>query len=760
MARKSKSEFGSPQKIFDVCEAMQRIESDRGSDRTKINSLMNGQQPYTKEDEEKFNIQINVNWGEGKRVMADANRQLNNALLHPGILFNCALEEGKVDKRDEWSTVFTNLIHKPLQRGRTGKRHHFLIRSRNATVCMHGIGAILWPNSYSWKGRFVPLEDLLIPTDTYCDFSNLRYFAVNLYLTPGEFADMALGETVDKGWNQQMARDILDEQRNLYTESTSSTWRDQPEAMKQIHDQNKGYLYSDKVPTIKLRAFYWQEVDEPNKWYRHIVLRETIGKVKTDKFIYDGKDNVFADDIDQILNVQFGDVNLVAPLKYHSVRSLGVDLFAPAETLNRLRCEFVQAVFEHLKMYFRIQDPADRDRLKQVLLQQYGFIPDGLTIVPREQRHQIDPKLVQQAESEVRGLMQENSSAYVKDVNDSREKEMTAFEANARLNQASVMVNGMLQNMYLQEAFYYQELVRRFLYKESEDAEVKKFREDCLKAGIPEELLVADKWRVTPERVLGGGDRTLAQQEAQWLLQNKNLYDPMAQTKILRLSTATMLNDPAKALMLVPTAPVSATDGTHAAENVFGTLMTGNQVSVRTGVDLIGFIETLIKMVGAVIQRISATDNMGTPNELVGLVTTIQCVGQHLMVLAGDEKEKPRIKRYGDIIGKAMNFIKSFAQRQAQAKGGAQGDPKDAAKAQSIMMTTQAKIQSKQMQDAAKQRLKMIEFQLDQARENMRLLAEIKREDLSHKQELINDSLERTVAALRGVNDGAENSSK
>ena len=760
--KESKSEFSIPQKVFDVCKTMQDIETLRGSDRSKINSLFNGQRPYSKEDEEKYQIQINVNWGEGKRIMLDANRQLDNALLHPGILFNCQLEEGKVDKRDEWSTIFTNLIHKPLQRSKSGKRHRFLVSARNKTVCMHGVGAILWPNGFRWMGRFVPLEDLLIPTDTYCDFSNMRYFAVNLYLSPGEFADMTVGDSVAKGWDEKMCKDILDEQKNLYTESTSSTWRDQPEAMKQIHDQSRGYYYSDKVPTIKLRRFYYQEVDEPNKWYQLVVLRESYGKVKTDKFLYENKGDVFADDIDQILNVQYGDGNLIAPLKYHSVRGLGVDLFAPVETLNRLRCDFVQAVFEHMKMYFKIQDPSDRDKLKAVVLQQFGFIPDGLSIVPRTDRHQIDADLVDNAMQQMRGIMQENSASFVKDINSGQEKEMTAFETNARLNQSSVMVNGMLQNMYLQEGHYYEEIVRRFCYKESADKEVKKFREDCIKQGIPEELLVADKWRVTPERVLGGGDRTLAQQEAQWLMQNKDKYDPKAQTRILRKATLTMLNDPAEAQILVPTAPVNATEGTWAAENVFGTMMQGIQVSLRTGIDQIGYIETLLKMMGAVIQRISATNNVGTPEELIGLVTVSQNVGQHMMILAGDDKEKQRVKQYGDAMGKLINEIKGFAQRQAQAKGqqGQQGDPKEAAKVQAIGLKAQVGAQIKQKQFEAKQRERMIEFQLDQSRENMKLIAEIKRSDLTHKQQLLNDSLERTIMALRGVNEGPTDGEK
>jgi hypothetical protein len=742
-----KSEFGTPQQVFDVCKSMADVEDKRASDRVKINSLFNGQRPYSKSDEEKYHIQVNVNWGEGKRIMMDANRQLNNALLHSGILFNCTLEEGRVDKRDEWSQVFTTEIHKPFQRGRSGKRHNFLIRNRNATVCMHGIGAMLWPNDHRWLARFVPLEDLLIPTDTYSDFSNLRYFAVNLYLTPGELVDMAFGDAENKRWDKKMVKGIMDANRKLYTESTSSTWRDQPEAMKQIHDQNKGYYYSDVVPKIKLRMFFWREVEKPKRWYRHIVLREGYEGVSTDKFLYNGSGQVFADDIDHILNVQFGDANLTAPLKYHSVRGLGVDLFAPVETINRLRCDYVWAVFEHLRMLFKIQDPADRDRLKEVVLQQFGFIPDGLTIVPRDQRHQIDPRLVDDAMSQMRGLMQENSSAYVTDKDSGGEKEMTAKEAMIKLNQASAMVNSMLGSMYLQEAFYYQEEVRRFLVKNPSDEEVKDFQSACKRQGIPDEMMNVKYWRVEPEKVLGGGDRSLAQQEAMWLMQNKTQYDPRSQQIIMRTVTSTMLNDPAKAKLLVPDAPVTSTAGSETAENVFGTLMTGNQVSLRQGIDQQGYVVQLLKMMGAVVQRIAQTGGVGTIDEIIGLQTAAQNAVQHIQIIAADQTQKQLVKQVSDVLGKIMNEVKAFGQRwmEQQKSQQSQGDPATMAKAQGAILMAKTKAQINIQNAELKRKQKELDFGLDQQRQNLALVAEMRREDAVAKQEAMHEQMQKTL---------------
>jgi hypothetical protein len=753
MVDDKKSEFGDAEKVTTLTKDMQDVEDKRASDRMKINRLFNGGRPYTKEEQEKNQIQINVNWGEGKRIMLDANRQLNNALLHPGILFNCTLQEGRVDKRGEWSQKFTKNIHRPIQKGKSGKRHLFTIQNRNTTVCMHGIGALLWPNDFSWLGRFVPLEDLLIPTNTYCDLSNLRYFAVNLYLTPGELVDMTQRDKSDRGWNQKMVRELLDEQKKMFSESIPSTWRDQPEAMRQVFDQNRGYYYSDAIPTIKLRAFFYHEIDEPEKWYRVYVLREGVGKVGTKDFIYDGSDKPFADEIEHILNIQYGDGNLVAPKKYHSTRGLGVDLFAPVEQNNRTRCEFVAHVSETMKMYFRKNDLVDRDQFKEIFLSQFTVLPKGLEIVPQDQRHQIDIKLVEEAMAQMRQLMQESSASFVQNANTDAKGDMTAFEANARIQSANVMISGMLGNMYLQEGFYYQELVRRFCQKNSNDPEVKEFQKRCIEDGIPQELLKAECWDVVPERVLGGGDRVLAQQQAGWLVQNRTLYDPTAQTTILRTATATILDNWDLAQTLVPSAPVTVTEGTMAAENVFGTLMTGNATGLRQGIDHIGYIETMLKMMGNVIQRISQTDNVGTVDDLIGLQTVAQNVVQQVMIVAGDEKEKPRVKQYGDALGKMMNDVKGFAQRlqqanQAKAKQ-AQGDPKAAAQAEGTVMMAKVKATIAAQNNALKQKHKDIAFQLDEQRKNLEAMSDMKREDMLHQHNLVNDSARQTIEMLR-----------
>jgi hypothetical protein len=572
--------------------------------------------------------------------------------------------------------------------------------------------------------------------------------------------DIMQGDKVKPGWNKKMVGQILDAMRELHSEGVPPTWRDQPEAMTNLFKENRGYYYSDAVPKIRVRWFFYKKIadtlDESEQWYRVMILREAYGEAKPNgDFLFDGNDEAFADDVNQILNVQYGDSNYVAPLKYHSVRGIGVNLYAPCETNNRLRCEFVQSVFEHLKMYFRIQDPTDRDRLKQIVLTQFGVLPEGLQIVKRDERHTIDAGLVQDAMGQMEQIMQQSGSSYVKNQDDGSDKEMTGKEAVMRMNQATVAVSNMLQTMALQEGFLYEEIFRRFCETKSNDPQVKQFRSACLKAGVPEELLVPEKWRVTPNRVLGGGDKNLAQQESAWLWSIKNDLDPSVQNRVKRLVVGTMLNDFDKAAEFVPLAKDDASQGAIVASQFFGTLFTGNECPLVRGIDQQGYIDVLMKNMANVIERIKETDNVGTPEDLIGLIYVSQDIGKHLAILAQDPKEKQRVKIYGDNLGKMLNLVKAFGARLAQKRQSqseaAQGDPAGQAKAKTLMLTAAVKAKIAEQNAAMKQKHKEIDFQMDQARENVGLIADLKREALESHQQLVNDGFKAIVDSIRSL---------
>ena len=259
-------------------------------------------------------------------------------------------------------------------------------------------------------------------------------------------------------------------------------------------------------------------------------------------------------------------------------------------------------------------------------------------------------------------------------------------------------------------------------------------------------------WRVTPDRVMGGGDQSQAQQEAGWLWQNATLFDPSVQPRLRRMCVSAMLRDPNKAKDLVPLVKVEATEGVLAAEQVFGTLMHGQQVSLRKGIDQQGYVETLIKMVAGIAQRIAQTDNVGTTADITGMMTVLNDVQEHIAIIGQDKSMGQAVKRYSDAVAQLTNEIKGYAQRVIQkeqaANSASQQDPAAMAKAQSTVMLAQTKAGiTKQLADLKMQqkqlesKIKLEEFARNEQRKDAELANQMRREEVATQMQAAHDSL-------------------
>ena len=96
---KNTPDYGTPEAVLAAVELMQQPERIRASNRALINSLMNGRRPYTDAEVAEHQIQINVNWGEGSKILQDANRQINNALPN---------NKRSEQKRNDWCSNYND----------------------------------------------------------------------------------------------------------------------------------------------------------------------------------------------------------------------------------------------------------------------------------------------------------------------------------------------------------------------------------------------------------------------------------------------------------------------------------------------------------------------------------------------------------------------------------------------------------------------------------------------------------------------------
>lgn len=741
-------QFSTPSDVLQIVTTIENSLRPRSLDRALMDVQFNGGRPYSAEEEREFQIQVNANFLEGYKIAQSGILQMNSALLDKERFANFRCIKGDPIKRGEWSEKLTNNIHKAFKKGRSGKRYAYRLDERNTSLVGHGVGPFWWSNSYEWMPKPVGLDDLLIPTDTPLDMDDeLGHFGINSWLSAWQLYKMTQGEKRDPGWDSKMAMNILE---GMLRKNASFTpnYFDQPEKMESLWKQRSTYLNSDAIPKLKITTFYHQD-GESGAWYRKCIVRENQSLPKetldSDKFLY-SSDKPFAESIDRILHIQFGDGSVVAPKKYRAVRGLFVLLYSVIELMNKLRCQSAQHVFSNLVPLMHVENPADRDRPRMVTLQPYAVLETGVRFVPNNERHQIDPRLVTEQMSEFRQLMSENSSSYVQDTDTGSSQPQTLGEAKIKLQAANRIVASMLSGAYRQETFLYEEELRRFFLPVSGDPEVIRFQEDCKADGIPVELMEIECWNVEITKAFGSGDQTLAENEVGQLLQLAPQLDPTARRSIQRSFIAVTTKNADLANELVPPQPVQVDSGRKSAEDCFGALMAGAQVGLREGIEQESYVASMLASIDAVVAQIKSVDDMGTPQQVIGLNLAIQDVEQHLQLMEQDPNQKAFITAAGKELGKIQNEVKAFQQRQEEKAKAGEQDPKAEAEIHMAQVkgAHELNLQEQKHQQATAQKQQAFDLKMNQDQQAFSL-------KLQQQMEELNAFREKTMTEIQAL---------
>lgn len=705
--------FQDPNTVVSYICSMKQADVRRADDRVLIQNAANGFPPLTPQEAEDNAVDVNVNWGTLARTIHRARRQYENAMTKQSVYFTVTLEGAPVDKSDEWGRTITKEINRIMKNSLS---YLETIRSVFAGVVLHGIGPRFWQDEDTWEPEFAAIEDVLLPTGTKLTMKGTSYIAMRANYNYHEIAEIILAKNRDPGWNIPALKKLLDgikpdngPQQNQYN------WTDSPEKMWEVVKQNKVYWDIDSVPQIWVWNFFHKDDKQDGKWFRKVVLdvpgsdgaSVTTNEGGKESFLYESG-SPCADELREIIQFQFGDGSNKPPFLYHSVRSLGLMLYDTTEMMNRLQSQFVQHVFEQLQMLIRVQDPADRARANDILLLNKGVVPDGVSILGPNERYQVNANLVESVQSNFRQLISESAAAFTADVNDGTQKEMTATEIMARVNDVNSLISSMLVMAYNYECPVQKEICRRFTRKGSKDKDVQKFQAKCKKAGIPEEWIDVEKWVVRPEMVLGGGHKMLEMAQSRELMSMAPQLPPNSQEKIKRMHIAAITDNSDLANDLVPEVKVQASFSTHDAEIAFGAMMAGSPVQPAPGLNRIEQLNTIVELMGLKVQQIEQSGNVGTREDVVGLGLAANYASQLIQQLGQDPAMKPMIGEAERAIADIENKLKGFAQRQMEEE-------------------------RKQQEQAQQNPVEMAKLQIDQQRAQFDMQMSVQKLELENK---------------------------
>lgn len=746
--------FTSADKVETTCWTLKLADLTRSENRARIDSLFNGNPPYSEAEAKQNNIDCNVNFLDSTRLAHDMRRQYYNAHLKPGNFFKVTTDYGPKHRRQEIGSIITEEINRQMKRGRAAQQYRETKRNKFAQTVIHGVGPVAWKDREMWCPTMHQMCDVLIPSGTLLTMENLGHFAIYKRFTVAELSKLTSGPHVDEAWQMDTVNAAIKWAMKDCGQTVSATDTMSPELIQEAIKGDRGFYALDSIPTINCYDFYFLDDEgEEHGWRRRMVLdTPSVSEVGTqnilgskNQFLYKPKDErVYATKLSEIINFQFADGSVVAPFRYHSVRSLGFLLYAVCHLQNRLRCKFNDSVFESLLNYFRSDNPVEGGRAQLFEMLNLGVVPPGVSFVPRNDRWQVDQNLVQMATAMNRQSMADNSTSYTQDFaqNSAGTPEKTATQIMAEVNASTALVGSMLNDSYAYEEFEYREDARRFCMANSRDPDVRAFRVACLKRGVPSEALSVDCWDISAERVIGAGNKQLEGAMAQSLLSKIDRYDPDAQREILRIATFADTDDAALTNILVPAQPNLVTDSVHDAQLSASTLLMGMLMGLKQGVNHGEYAATLIGALGMEVQKVNARGGVATQEEIAGMQNLagqtiegepIQGNGaaNHIAILAQNEDapDKTLVKQLGDELSKLMNEVRAYQQRlleqQQQPEGGGQPpiDPESAVKLKSSIILAEAKAQNmRQSHDQRSQQKQQIHEQnLQQKADKARL---------------------------------------
>ena len=766
--------FDRASSVEEIVWQMRLADKTRSEDRRVILRQFNGNPPFDDATAEENGVQININDLSGPNLLSMARRQWNNAFLKPSYFFIAKPDSGPGHKRSTWGNIFTRHANRLLKRNR---RMVGQIRATGAQTLLHGVGPVTWKDRRGVVPSPIPMGSLMIPSETEIDdWDNLEYFAIFREWTPAMLWEMTHGSKADAvGWNMDLVRAQMDYLKNqMYKSPTSLAYQFMPERIEELIKQDKGYFGTDAVPTCDVWDFYFREAEDGKGWYRRIILdwntgsdisaykdssnrpesRNKVGEDTT--FLYTSGKRKYANSVSEMLHCQFGDCSAYAPFKYHSIRSLGWMLWGVCDLQNRLHCKFNEGVFEQLMWFFQTAGNQDLVRLKKANFEHMGVIPQGIKFLTAAERFTPNHQLIGMAFDRNRQLMADSATTYTQSYEKSNEGQgRTATETMAIVNATNALASGILEMAYTYETFKYREMCRRLCIKNSPDPIAREFRLNCLKDGIPEDMLDVEKWSIECEQVLGGGNKTLQMATVGFLNTIRKNIPPAGQRIIDHISVEAATDQPDLAEEIAPVGedqPIS--NSKHNAELATQRILAGFEYQEPKDAVMLDYIDVWLGDLATEIQKALKQGGVVSPDQLNGLLNLgghIQKFLQELGESAIDQDDKENLKEYEQAFSVLSNHVKGLAQRLQEAmKKSAQGngdqgaagpDPKDAAKVEAMLIQAKTKAAIAERSAAARTRQKEEQFQKAEVRKDQELAANLQRDGITTRHELMADRL-------------------
>jgi hypothetical protein len=308
----------------------------------------------------------------------------------------------------------------------------------------------------------------------------------------------------------------------------------------------------------------------------------------------------------------------------------------------------------------------------------------------------------------------------------------------------------MLSLAYTYEEHCYREICRRYCIKGNPDKDVREFRLACLKQGVDPKMLDVERWDVTAERVLGGGNKTLEMAQVQFLQGMRKNLNPDAQRRVDHIAIESSTDDPALAEELASlSSQKKVSTSTMNAQYATERILKGLPYSLPQDAVVEDYVLVWLSDLKALTEQMQQPMIGMDAKSLAGAFALAQAVEPLIQKLAEDPEEKEKANGYDSALKQLEQHLQALSQKlqqqmKAQQKTNGNGEAAaGAAKVQAEQAKTAAALKGKLMIDQAKAKnmleshgqktaQKQIQFEMSQQQKDRAAAADLRRKHIDH----------------------------
>ena len=490
--------------------------------------------------------------------------------------------------------------------------------------------------------------------------------------------DKAIASSSEAGWNTALVKQLIRKAAKAGTLSDSLSIGDWESLQAKIKANDIEFSYGN-YEHVKLSHLFVKEYDGT---ISHLIISEENevnstspdGENADDNFVFKktGRYKEWRQAVCLFLaNVGEG--------TYHSIRGLGAKIFAHCQISDRLKNTIVDGAMASATILIQPNNEGQREKVRLVRFGPFSVMPNGYSIIS-ERNHSPNLDGLVGVESLIQANLNRNVGMYRPDVveDEKTPQGQNSMELRNRASKEAKLEKSDIHIYYVQCDWFYNEIFRRVLNPKLTSADpgyeqVKKFKQECIDAGVPKELLKLDQLKVKARRAIGYGSPYMRSLISADILSVSAYFKERGKENAVRdyVHARAGMTGVERYVPSIDTNQIPTTQHTLAGlEN--NDMMEGADVIV--GVDQPHVIH-LIVHIPPLIQQAQAFlsgDFQGDPAQLhTYMQTAIGHSAKHLDYLAGDPAHENEYQMYSsqlkDLI-KVLSMVEGVVKQQAKQR--------------------------------------------------------------------------------------------